>query len=382
MDCGNRESISKRKTENGTIMKQLLLIIILLLLPIQGIAARKPLEKISRSPYLAAIALDADTGKILFEKNADTPAYPASVLKLMTLLIVLDAAERGQITLTDMVQITRESAQMGGSQVYLDPKEQFPVEELLYALMVQSANDAAMALAIHVAGSKTAFLALMNKKAKELGMNSSHFFSVHGLPPASGQEVDTTTARDLSLLCLALVKKPATFRYTATTEREFRNGQFIMRTHNHLLGNLSGCDGLKTGYFTAAGYSIAATAIRDGRRVIAIVLGSEDRKTRDTRAREIIEQGFANLPPLSRSGTTGTLAEQQGQGNSEAVQILESTTLTLDPAPPAAADDDAGMAASSCRMVFFYGFSTGVGLCLLITLLRKRKKRGPYRYTR
>ncbi len=278
-------------------------LVMLLLFPFQAFAGRKPLPKLSRSPYLAAIALDADTGQVFFEENADTGAWPASVLKLMTLAVVLDAIERKEISLGDMVQVTGEAARMGGSQVYLDAREQFSVEDLLYALMVQSANDAAVALAIHVAGSKEAFVARMNSKAEQLAMRNSHFFSVHGLPPAEGQEVDVTTARDLALLCRELAGNPQVFAFTSVVSRDFRDGQFVMRTHNHLLENVAGCDGLKTGFFSAAGFSIAATARRDGRRVIAIVLGSEDRKVRDAKARQLIEQGFAamsSLPDLQK----------------------------------------------------------------------------------
>ena len=277
-------------------MKRFIAIITLVIfVTLQGVAFAK-LETISQDPYISALSIDADTGDVLFEKNADVVVYPASVLKLMTLLVTLDRVQEGQIRLTDMVQITPEAARMGGSQVYLDPKEQFSVEDLLFALMVQSANDAAVALAIHVAGSVDGFVKLMNQKAQELGMKNTKFHSAHGLPPGKDQDVDVTTANDLARLCLALVENPQTFIFTSATERDFRDGQFIMRTHNHLLENVSGCDGLKTGYFRAAGFSIAATAKRNGKRVIAIVLGSKDRKVRDAKARELIENGFRQLP--------------------------------------------------------------------------------------
>jgi D-alanyl-D-alanine carboxypeptidase (penicillin-binding protein 5/6) len=185
---------------------------------------------------------------------------------------------------------------MGGSQVYLDPKEQFSVEDMLYALMVQSANDAAVALATHVAGSKEAFVDMMNEKARELGMTDTHFHSVHGLPPSTGQKVDTTTARDFGKLCLELARHPEVFKYTGTRVRDFRGGEFVMRNHNHLLEKVDGCDGFKTGYFKAAGFSIAATAKRDGRRVIALVMGSKDRKVRDAKAAELLAKGFAMIP--------------------------------------------------------------------------------------
>ncbi len=363
-------------------MKKIIIITLLLLFPLsslQSIAARKPLKKISSEPYLAAITLDADTGEVLFEENADTTAYPASVLKLMTLLLVLEAVESGEISLSDMVQITSESSRMGGSQVYLDPKEQFSVEDLLYALMVQSANDAAVALAIHIAGSKAAFVEKMNERAQQLGMKSSRFYSVHGLPPSSGQEVDITTARDLALLCLELVKKPKTFLFTAAKEREFRGGTFIMRTHNHLLETLAGCDGLKTGYFTAAGFSIAATAKRQGRRVITIILGSAKRKIRDIKARELVEQGFDELLPLPQNNMPETVAGEVQPEKSEAVKILETTTLAFESEESSNKQLENN---NSDWWMFLYGFFCGVGVCLVVIFLRLHKKRGIYRYSR
>jgi D-alanyl-D-alanine carboxypeptidase (penicillin-binding protein 5/6) len=258
-------------------------------------AGRAKLDPIARNPYVSAIVVDADTGQPLFTRNAVAPAYPASVLKLMDLYIVLDLVQQGRLQLTDMVSVSADASNMGGSQVYLKEGELFSVDDLLYALMIQSANDAALALAEHVAGGKEAFVAMMNAKARELGMKDTTFHSVHGLPPAEGQGVDVTTARDLAILCRALVKMPEALKYTSTSERGFRNDTFTMQTHNSLLKRVRGCDGLKTGYFKVAGYSIAATAQRDGRRIICIVLGSEDKQTRDAQAIQLIEQGFLDL---------------------------------------------------------------------------------------
>ena len=242
------------------------------------------------------MVVDADTGKVLFEDHAGAVVYPASVLKIMDLLVILEQIEQGKVQLDGMVQVTPEASKMGGSQVYLDPKEQFSVRDLLYALAVQSANDAAVALAVHVAGSQEGFVALMNKRAVELGMKDSHFYSVHGLPPGKGQKTDQTTARDLAILSRELAKRTDIFEYTGTKERPFRDGKFILRNHNHLLGRVNGCDGLKTGYFQAAGFSIVATAKRGGVRIIAIVMGSKDRKVRDAKAEELLAKGFAMVP--------------------------------------------------------------------------------------
>lgn len=381
--------------------RAILIILLLLLLPGEGFAARKDLDTRSQDPYLSALALDADTGKVFFESNSNAPAWPASVLKSMTLAVILDQVKKGRINLADMVHVTPEAAAMGGSQVYLDPKESFSVEDLLYALMVQSANDAAVALAMHVAGSTEAFVEMINNKAKELGMTHSHFYTVHGLPPSKGQEVDVTTAQDLALLAQYLVKDPQALKFTSTNEKGFRNGEFIMRNHNNLLDDMPECDGLKTGYFKAAGYSIVATAHRNGKRVIAIVLGSSKRLTRDAQARELLQRGLATLQSGS-STTTGsaaaTVATQETQGESvsadeqhkrdsgAAVQILESNTS---PVPGATAR--AGTAPQAPEkekktghnyMTFIWGILAGLALCLIVLLLIKRSRQSPYRYSR
>ena len=266
--------------------------------PAARATGREALAARSADPYLGAIVVDAATGQTLFEDHADAAGYPASCIKLMDMLVIQNRVEKGQVKVGDMVTITAEAARTGGSQVYLAEKEVFSVEDLLYALMVQSANDAAVALALHVAGTKEGFVELMNGRAAELGMTNTHFHSVHGLPPAEGQQPDVSTPRDLALLARELVKHPDVLRYSSTRERPLRGGKFVMRNHNHLLGEIPGCDGFKTGYIKAGGYSIVATAERGGRRVIAIVLGSKDRLVRDAKAKALLSKGFMELPPL------------------------------------------------------------------------------------
>jgi len=260
--------------------------------------AAPALAVLSRDPYQGAILVDAATGQVLFEDRADEKGYPASMLKLMDLLIIVEKVEQGSLKLDDKVQVTREAMQIGGSQVYLDEKETFTVDELLYALVVQSANDAAAALAIHVTGSRAGFCELMNQKARQLGMKSTIFRSVHGLPPGAGQEPDVTTARDFSLLALELLRHPQALKYTSTQEHTFRPEKpFILRNHNKLLGTFDGCDGLKTGYFRAAGFSVCATACRKGVRVAAVVLGCTEKTSASTQAAELLAKGFMTIKP-------------------------------------------------------------------------------------
>ena len=279
-------------------------------------AQRAQIQARTGDPYQGAILLSAD-GEVLFEDKADAPGYPASMVKMMNLLLILEGVDRGAWKLQDPVVITAESAGMGGSQVFLKEGEMFPIEELLYAMMIQSANDAAVALALKVAGTKEGFVDLMNRRAAELGMRSTRFHSVHGLPPAEGQEPDVTTARDMARLCLALLRRTDALPYTSTVKRPFRPEApepFIMETHNRLLKTFEGCDGLKTGYFKLGGYSMAVTVRRGDARVIAVILGSLNREVRDAKARELLSQGLAELarrppPPPPRPAVTAAVEQ-------------------------------------------------------------------------
>jgi D-alanyl-D-alanine carboxypeptidase (penicillin-binding protein 5/6) len=269
---------------------------LLLLLPV----ARGALKSIAQNPYVGAIVMDATTGSVLFEDHADTPGYPASVTKLMTFYVVMENVDFGSLTLETPVTVSKAAARTGGSQVYLKEKEVFTVDELLYALMVPSANDAAVALAEAVAGTESAFVPLMNEAAKKLGMTHTVYHSPHGLPPGAGQEPDVSTARDIAILSRELIKRGDVLRYTAVRQRPFRPNSanpFIMRNHNHLIGQLPGCDGLKTGYYREAGFSLSATTYRNGGRVITVVVGCDDSKMRDAKVAELTQRGFIALPP-------------------------------------------------------------------------------------
>lgn len=319
----------------------------------------------SANPYLGAIVVDAASGTTLFENQADASCYPASVIKLMVLLLIEERIDAGLMTLADPVQVTPEAAAIGGSQVFLDPKEVFPVEELLAALSIHSANDAAAALAIHVAGSRSAFVDLMNKRAAELGMKATRFHSVHGLPPSEGQEPDVSTARDLSLLAREiLLKHPDVTRFSSQQNRPFRNGAFSLRNPNHLLGSFPGCDGLKTGYFRAGGFSIVATAVRNGRRMIAVVVGCADGKVRDATAKDLLSKGFLAQeqlpPPVVISAppvvTSVTMEVSSVSLDAPVVDVVESDLPVANDTVPAAD-------ASSARRLL-----PGIGIAVLVAL--------------
>ncbi|EIP99523.1 D-alanyl-D-alanine carboxypeptidase [Opitutaceae bacterium TAV1] len=252
-------------------------------------------------PHRGYIVTDAATGRVLLEDNADSPHPPASVTKLMTFLGVFEKIAAGSLALDAPVAISLEAQRMGGSQVYLEEKEVFAVDDLLYALMVQSANDAAVALAEAAAGSREAFVEQMNSRARALGMAHTTWRTPHGLPPNArlGQEPDLSTPRDLALLSRHLLLHTDILRYTSTRTRDFRPGPKVqaMKNHNHLLWSVNGCDGLKTGYYAKAGFSLAATVQRNGKRIIVVVLGVPERKQRDALVATLVEKGFAALPP-------------------------------------------------------------------------------------
>jgi len=256
----------------------------------------------SATAYKGAIILDAATGNTLFEDRADEVSPPASMTKLMTFAVLQDKLASGAITLATPVRVTPADAAMGGTQVYLDPRETFPVEELVYAMMIQSANDAAHALARVAAGSVDAFVELMNAKARELGMTHTTFRTPHGLPPSSRKlaDGDLTTPRDYALLSRYLLLKTDVTKYTSIRTRAFGAGvraqPIAMTNHNHLLGKVDGVDGLKTGFTNGASFCIAVTAQRNGRRIIVVTMGSPDSKTRDIKVADLIERGFAALP--------------------------------------------------------------------------------------
>ncbi len=268
--------------------------------PAAAVPAKTTLNVISRDPYYGAVVIDASTGAVLQEDHASAAAYPASMVKLMTLFVLLDDVKAGKLRLDEPVTIDREVTKVGARQVWLKEGEVFPLEELIYAMVIHSANDAAAALAIRASGSREAHAERMNAKARGLGLRNTVFHNVHGLPPGPGQEVDTGSALDMALLSRALLAEhPETLKYTSISTRPFRETNAVQLTSsNKLLGQVPGCDGLKTGYFYAGGFSIAATAQRDGRRVIAVIMGSKDKHVRDAKAAEWIEKGFIKLPPL------------------------------------------------------------------------------------
>jgi len=344
-----------------TAARHLLLLPLLALGFVTDASAAKPASRpaTASGTYTGAIVTDAATGQVLFEDNADVINPPASMTKLMTFAVLQDKLADGTLTLATPVRITAEDARMGGTQVYLDPRETFSVEELIYAMMIQSANDAAHALARAAAGSPAAFVDLMNAKARALGMNHTTFRSPHGLPPPNRRvaEGDLTTPRDFAVLCRHLIQTTDVLKYTAIKEREFGTGvrakPMRMDNHNKLLGKIAGVDGLKTGYTESAGYCLSATAQRNGRRVIVVIMGAigHDRsidkgQARDLKAIELLDRGFATVPAARPKLPADAPAPAARAQPAELPTVKTDKTLPA-PATPAPPSTPASTAAES-----------------------------------
>ena len=227
----------------------------------------------SGTPPVAYVLMDADTGTVLVEHEQHKRWPPASMAKMMTVLIAIERVHEHQLSLDEPIRTSAWASRIGGSQVYLAEGESFPLGEMLKAIMIASANDAAVAVAEHIVGSTAAFVDLMNARAKALGLADTTYQSVHGLPPGKGQTADLTSAHDLAVLGRELMKYPEIMQWAGTASAGFRNDTLQMANTNHLVRTFNGATGLKTGYYREAGFCVTATATRSDLNLIAVVLG-------------------------------------------------------------------------------------------------------------
>lgn len=240
----------------------------------------------------SAVLVEASTGTVLYEKNADQPYPPASVTKIMTLLLVCEAIDGGKVSLSDTVPVSENAAGMGGSQVYLKVGEEMTLEDMLKSVVVASANDCAVALAEYTYGSESSFVSEMNKRAAELGMKNTVFENVTGLDDDTKNHV--TSARDIAIMSAELMKHKYITDYTTIWMDTIRNGQFGLTNTNRLIRFYKGANGLKTGMTAKAGFCISAAAERNGMQLIAVIMGAPDRDTRNAAAEKLLDFGFAN----------------------------------------------------------------------------------------
>lgn len=261
--------------------------------PPKPAAAAAPAPAEPRPPYEAYAVADAADGTVREGLNIHRPWPQASLTKLMLACVVMDRVAAGALRLSDPVRIGKGAEAMGGSQVFLKAGELFILEELMQAALIESANDAAYAVAEHAAGGVASCVALMNRKAAELGMTDTVYHGVHGLPPSNGESPNVTTARDMVLLAREALRHPKILEWTATAQTTFRNGTLVLTNKNKLVGRLPEVDGLKTGFTRLSGYNIVATAREGERRVIVVVLGSPEGRIRDAFAAEKIREHLA-----------------------------------------------------------------------------------------
>ncbi len=240
----------------------------------------------------SAVLMEASTGEILMSKNAHEKVWPASVTKIMSLLLITEAVDQGKIALTDVVTVSREASQKGGSQIWLKEGEQMTVDDLLKATAVASANDACSALGEYIAGSDTAFVKMMNDRAKELGMNDTNFENCTGLDDTAENHV--TSAYDVAIMSRELIKHERIRNYTTIWTDTLRGGETQLVNTNKLIRFYKGATGLKTGTTSKAGCCVSATAERDGLSLIAVVMGSDSSDDRFSGARAMLDWGFAN----------------------------------------------------------------------------------------
>ena len=241
----------------------------------------------------SAILMDAATGTVLYEKNASERLRPASVTKVMTLLLVMEALDTGRIGWDDTVIASEAACAKGGSQVYLEPGEEMSMDEMLKSVVVSSANDCATALAEHVAGSESAFVGMMNQRAQELGLLDTNFVNCTGLDDAPEAAEHLTTAHDIAVISRELLKHDRIRDYTTIWMDTVRGGKFGLSNTNKLVRFYQGTTGLKTGYTSAAGHCLAASAKRDGIELIAVVLHCASSADRFSSAKALLDYGFA-----------------------------------------------------------------------------------------
>ncbi len=238
-----------------------------------------------------AYLMDADSGQVLLAKNADVPNHPASLTKMMTLYLLFDAIEKGRAHLGDAMKVSMRAARQAPSKLGLSPGESIKVEDAILALVTKSANDAAVVIAEHLGGTEPAFAAQMTQKARELGMQRTVFRNASGLPIA-GQ---WSTPHDMAVLARALIRNHAReYHYFATRQFDY-DGQ-VIATHNHLLANYPGADGIKTGYIASSGFNLVASAKRNGHRLIGVVFGGNTVRARDHQMVALLDAGFAREP--------------------------------------------------------------------------------------
>ncbi|WP_078553159.1 D-alanyl-D-alanine carboxypeptidase family protein [Bacillus alkalicellulosilyticus] len=277
----------------------------------------------------SAIIIERDTGTVLFEKESKKELPPASMTKIMTMLLIMEAIDTGKIKYDDMVRTSEKAASMGGSQVFLEPGEEMSVEDMLKAIAVASGNDASVAMAEHIAGSEEEFVRMMNEKAKELGLTNTHFLNTNGLPAKDHY----TSAYDLAMMSKELLKYEEITRFTGIYEdylRQNTEDEFWLVNTNKLVKFYPGVDGLKTGYTSEAKYGLTATAKKNGMRIIAVVMGAPSPKERNKQITEMLDYSFSQFMTHALYERDHVIAEVKvSKGSQSKVPVVTSESVSV-----------------------------------------------------
>ena len=284
----------------------------------------------------SAVLMDTETGTVIYESNAHEPLAPASVTKVMTMLLVMEAIDSGRIRWDDTVTASEAAAAKGGSQIYLKVGETMTVSDMVKSIAVSSANDCACAMAEHLAGSEAGFVEQMNQRAEELGMKDTHFVNCTGLDDAPEAAQHKTSAHDIALMSRELLKNhPDIKKFTTIWMDTVRDGTFGLANTNKMVRFYNGCTGLKTGFTSGAGYCLSASAERDGMELIAVVMGSTTSQERFAACKSMLDYGFANFalytPALQEDVsvpvTLGKSKTVRATPGSDGAMLVEKTQL-------------------------------------------------------
>ena len=281
----------------------------------------------------SALLMDIGTGTVLYEQNAHEKLAPASVTKVMTMLLIMEAIDSGKIGWDDTVTASEAAAAKGGSQVYLKVGETMTVTDMVKSIAVSSANDCACAMAEHIAGSEAGFVQLMNQRAKELGMNDTNFVNCTGLDDDPAAKEHVTSAYDIAVMSRELMKNhPDIQKFTTIWMDTVRNGAFGLANTNKLVRFYPGATGLKTGFTSGAGYCLSATAQRDGLGLVAVVMGCESSQQRFAACKQMLDYGFANFARVEPEVTEGTVPVRLGRADTVKAVPAEPVQLLIDKA--------------------------------------------------
>ena len=284
-------------------------------------------------PVKSAILMDVATGTILYEQDAHTPLAPASVTKVMTMLLIMEAVDGGAIGWQDMVTASESAAAKGGSQIYLKVGEQMSVADMVKAIAVSSANDCACAMAEHIAGSEAAFVEKMNSRAKELGMNDTHFVNCTGLDDDAAAADHKTSAHDIAVMSRELLKNhPDIKKYTTIWMDTLRNGTFGLSNTNKMVRFYPGATGLKTGFTSKAGYCLSSSAQRDGMELVAVVMGAKTSAERFSACKSLLDYGFSTYALVTPQVEQMSVPVKLGTGDSVIAEPAEDPTLLMEKA--------------------------------------------------